>query len=266
MRPRLKRAGPRKCLEILALEGHAHATRAATTTGQLGGGHDQKVEAFLVENVVGDIVALVHHDGARLDAQRVGTVIPLLTSSSDRVAATAGDELDAVNAGGVLENLLEGVGVLLDVDLALGCALGQLENAQGAHDGGVNRELVDVDLSEDRVEVHECTAVRDIERKDLLDLATLGLPEDVLGEDIDGSSLGTLRDADSQSLVAEVQDVAALDVGGRIAAEPQRGLGVVRVILEDVLAVQGLAVTRDGIHTVQADAVADAGERVASGR
>ena len=35
------------------------------------------------------------------------------------------------------------------------------------------------------------------------------------------------------------------------------------MILEDVLAVQGLAVTRDGIHTVQADAVADAGERVA---
>ena len=49
---------------------------------------------------------------------------------------------------------------------------------------GVDRELIDVDLGEDRVEVHEGARDRDVEGQDALDLG-VGVPEDVLGHDVD---------------------------------------------------------------------------------
>ena len=50
-------------------------------------------------------------------------------------------------------------------------------------------------------------------------------------------------------------------VGG-VATVPQRGALVLGMILEDVLAEQGLAVTRDGVHVMQHDALADDRKRV----
>ena len=60
---------------------------------------------------------------------------------------------------------------------------------------------------------------------------------------VDGIGLGALGDADGQHMVVDVQDVAALDVEGVVAAgsTPARACEV-RMILEDVLAVDGLAV------------------------
>ena len=81
-----------------------------------------------------------------------------------------GDQLDLVDAGGVLQDVLEGVLDQADVHVARVLAGGQLVDAQGAHDGGVDRELIDVDLGEDRVEVHEGARDRDVEGQDALDL------------------------------------------------------------------------------------------------
>ena len=76
--------GSLKTLEVLAPEGHAHAARAAAAAGELGGGHDEKVQALLVQHVVGDGVAGVDADLAGLDAQGVGAVVPLLAGGRDR--------------------------------------------------------------------------------------------------------------------------------------------------------------------------------------
>ena len=73
-------------LNIFAPEGHAHAARAAAAAGELGGGHDEKVQALLVQHVVGDGVAGVDADLAGLDAQGVGAVVPLLALGRDAVA------------------------------------------------------------------------------------------------------------------------------------------------------------------------------------
>ncbi len=158
--------------------------------------------------------------------------------------------------------MLEGVLDQADVHVARVLAGGQLVDAQGAHDGGVDRELIDVDLGEDRVEVHEGARDRDIEGQDALDLG-VGVPEDVLGHDVDRGGLGALGDADGEGLLVDVQHVAALGVELAVAAEVQRDVLVVGVVLEDVLAVQGLAVAGDRVHAVEVDALADDRERVA---
>ena len=64
-------------------------------------------------------------------------------------------------------------------------------------------------------------------------------------------------------MLVDVEHVATLGVEGGIATEVQRDILVIGVILEDVLAVQGLAVTGDRVHTVQVHAGAHHGERVA---
>ena len=75
--------------------------------------------------------------------------------------------------------------------------------------------------------------------------------------------LGALGDADGEGLLVDVQHVAALGVELAVAAEVQRDVLVVGVVLEDVLAVQGLAVAGDRVHAVEVDALADDRERVA---
>ena len=64
-------------------------------------------------------------------------------------------------------------------------------------------------------------------------------------------------------VLVDVQHVAALGVELAVAAEVQRDVLVVGVVLEDVLAVQGLAVAGDRVHAVEVDALADDRERVA---
>ena len=119
-----------------------------------------------------------------------------------------------------------------------------------------------VNLGEDRVEVHEGARDGDVEGQDALDLG-VGVPEDVLGHDVDGGRLGALGDADGEGLLVDVQHVAALGVELAVAAEVQGDVLVVGVVLEDVLAVQGLAVAGDRVHAVEVDALADDRERVA---
>ena len=133
---------------------------AATAAGELGRGHDEQLHALLVQHVVGDGVALVDADLARGDGQRVGAVVPLLAGSRDRVAATAGDELHGVDAERRSEHVLERIGGLGDVDLAGVLARGELVHLEGAHDGGMDGELVDVDLREHGVEVSDEIAGR----------------------------------------------------------------------------------------------------------
>ena len=84
-----------------------------------------------------------------------------------------------------------------------------------------------------------------------------------MGNAVDGVGLGALGDADGQDVLVDVQDVAALNVERVVAAVVLRGALEVRVIREDVLAVDRLAVARDGIHAVDGHAVADHRERVA---
>ena len=80
---------------------------------------------------------------------------------------------------------------------------------------------------------------------------------------IDGVGLGALGDADGQHVLVDVQDVAALDVEGVVAIVVGRRAGEVRMILEDVVTVDGLAVARHRVHAVDGHAVADHRERVA---
>lgn len=61
----------------------------------------------------------------------------------------------------------------------------------------------------------------------------------------------------------DVQDVATLGVERAVTTVPERSVLVLRVIAEDVLAEQRLAVARHGEHVVQVDATADNGKRVA---
>ena len=110
--------------------------------------------------------------------------------------------------------------------------------------------------------MHEGAGVRDVERKDGLDGARR-IAEDVLRDGVDGIGLGALGNADGQHLVVDVEDVAALDVERVVAAVILGDVLEVRMVLEDVLAVDGLAVARDGVHAVDGHAVADHGEVVA---
>ncbi|MFR5091878.1 MAG: hypothetical protein ACLTDR_07545 [Adlercreutzia equolifaciens] len=84
-----------------------------------------------------------------------------------------------------------------------------------------------------------------------------------MGQLIDGIGLGALGDADGQHVLVDVQHVAALDVEGVLAAVVLRHVLEVGMIVEDVVAVDGLAVARGAVHAVDAHAVADHVERVA---
>ena len=123
-------------------------------------------------------------------------------------------------------------------------------------------ELVAIDLGEHRVEVHEGTGHRDVEGQDGVDRARL-VVEDVASDGVDGVGLGALGDADGQHVLVDVQDVAALDVEGHVAMVVLGRAGEVRMVLEDVVAVDGLAVARHRVHAVDGHAVADHRERVA---
>ena len=84
-----------------------------------------------------------------------------------------------------------------------------------------------------------------------------------MGEGIDGVGLGALGDADGQHVLVDVQDVAALDVEGVVAAVVARRAGEIGMVAVDVVAVDGLAVARHGVHAVDGHAVADVREGVA---
>ena len=130
--------------------------------GQLGGRDDDEVEALVAQHLVRDVVALVHHDLARGDAQRVRAVVPLLALGRDAVAAATGDELDGMTDVG-LQDALQRAVHFLDLDSL--ARSGDLEDGQRAHDAGMDGELVRVDLREHGVEVHEGAGVRDVERQ-----------------------------------------------------------------------------------------------------
>ena len=84
-----------------------------------------------------------------------------------------------------------------------------------------------------------------------------------MGDAVDGVGLGALGDADGQHVLVDVEDVTALDVEGVVAAVVLRGALEIRVVVEDVLAVDGLTVAGDGVHAVDGNAVADHREGVA---
>ena len=110
--------------------------------------------------------------------------------------------------------------------------------------------------------MHHRAVVRDVERQDGLDRAGLVL-EDVLRDGVDGVGLSALGNADGQHLVVDVEDVAALDVERVVAAVVLGNIREVRMVSEDVLGVDRLAVARDGVHAVDGHAVADGRERIA---
>ena len=123
-------------------------------------------------------------------------------------------------------------------------------------------ELVVVDLGEHGVQVHEGAGHRDVEGQDGVDGGRL-VAEHVVGQLVDGVGLGALRDADGEHVLVDVQHVAALDVEGVLAAVVLRHVLEIRMIVEDVGAVDGLAVARLAVHAVDAHAVADHVERIA---
>ena len=142
-------------------------------------------------------------------------------------------------------------------------ARGDFEHLKGPKDARVHRELIHIDLGEHGVQMHERAAVGDVEGQNGLD-GGLFAGEDVAGNHVDGVRLGALGNANGQHLVVQVQNVAALNVEGVVTVEELRHMALeIGVVVEDVFRIDGLAVAGDGIHAVQADAVADGGERVA---
>src|SRR5690242_6106093 len=63
----------------LALDGAAHAARAAPAPAQLAAGDLDHLDALLAQMGVGGRVALVGDDDTRLHGEHVAAVVPLLT-------------------------------------------------------------------------------------------------------------------------------------------------------------------------------------------
>ena len=119
--------------DLVPPQGHAHAPGAAPAPGQLGAGHFQHPDAAVLQDLVGDIVPVVHHHHAGGDAQGVGPVVPLLPLGGDLAAAAAADQLHPVQTQIARQHLLQGAADLPGGELALSPAR-QLEDPQGAQD------------------------------------------------------------------------------------------------------------------------------------
>ena len=126
----------------------------------------------------------------------------------------------------------------------------------------MHREFVHVHLGEHGIQMHERPGAGDFKSQHRVDLGAL-VGEDGRCQLLDGLRLSPLGDTHSQHPAAQVQDVPALDPEILVRRIVQRHLpGVVRMMPQHIVAVQGLPVAGGREHMVQAHAPADAGEGV----
>ena len=150
------------------------------------------------------------------------------------------------------QHLLQGAADLPGGELPLSPAR-QLEDPQGAQDPRMHREFVHVHLGEHGIQMHERPGAGDFKSQHRVDLGAL------VGED----GRCQLPDGLLYFTAAQVQDVPALDPEILVRRIVQRHLpGVVRMMPQHIVAVQGLPVAGVREHMVQAHASADAGEGV----
>ena len=252
-----------KGLQFISDQRHGHAPGAAAAAGELRRGDLQHFNAPVPQDGVGDVVALIDHDLARGDAEGVGAVVPLLPGRRDHVPAAAGDELHPVHPQGLGQDGGE-LGVdAPDTEAALvRRPRGQLIDREGAKNGRVDGELVPVDLGEDRVQVHEGTAVGNVKGQHPPEAAA-GVPEEAPGGGFDAVGAGALGDADGQGIFCQHQHVAALQTAVEVPVivagdQPRK----VRVIAEEIIGIQGLPPPGGVAHPVEEHALAHGGEGI----
>ena len=127
----------------------------------------------------------------------------------------------------------------------------------------MDQEFIPVDLGQHRVQVHKGPGAGNVKGQNPPDLGRL-VEENILGQPLHGLGHGALGNAHGDGLGTEIQDVAALQgkrlvrgiIEGHLACK-------IRVIAQEILAVDRLAVAGDGIHVVQRHAPADRGKGVA---
>ena len=123
-------------------------------------------------------------------------------------------------------------------------------------------ELVPVDLGEDCVQVHEGTAVGDIESQHPSEAAAR-VPEETSGGGFDAVGTGALGNADGERVLCEHQHVAALQAAVEVPVivagdQPRK----VRVIAEEIVGVQSLPPAGGVAHPVEEHALAHGGEGI----
>ena len=127
----------------------------------------------------------------------------------------------------------------------------------------MDQEFIPVDLGQHRVQVHKGPGTGNVKGQDPPDLCRL-VAENILGQPLYGLGHGALGNAYGDGLGAEIQNVAALQGEGLVRGIIEGHLArKLRVVMEKIVAVDGLAAAGDGIHMVQRHAPADGGEGVA---
>ena len=155
-----------------------------------------------------------------------------------------------------LENMLQGALELLDMHLPLRIALGQAVGTKRLVDAGIDRELIAIDLRANGVEMHVGIAVRNLDGIDVLDFGLIRTPEHILGELIDGRSLGTLGNTDGERLGVDVENIAALDMPLAIVVVPDGATGVIGMVAEHRFVEDYLAIALIPVHAVHGSALA----------
>ena len=125
----------------------------------------------------------------------------------------------------------------------------------------MDHELVHIHLGHHRIQVHKGPLAGDAHGQDGPDLG-FRTAEHVPCQLLNGLRHGPLGDAHCQDGLRQVHHVAALQGVGRVRRVVERRSGILRMMLQDIRAIQGFPAAGSGIHPVQCHAAAYRGEGI----
>ena len=154
------------------------------------------------QDLICDMVAVIHDYAARTDTQRIGAVVPLLALRRDRALASAADEAHMILMQIVCQHLLRAADHFLDMQLSAGSRR-DLIDMQSVQNAGMHREGIGVNLGQDRVQMHEGTTVGNVKDQNGVHTAILRVKK-VVRQQLNGFWLRALRYADRNDLRAQI--------------------------------------------------------------
>ena len=153
--------------------------------------------------------------------------------------------------------------MLFNLHIVIGSILRNCKYLQGSHDSRVNGKRIGVNLREHGIQVHERTAYRDIESQNGFDLVSFVLIEHLHCQILDGFRLCSLRHSNEQKLLIYVEHISTFDVEVVVTSIQIRYVsGIIRMIFEDIICVNGLTISCYREHSVDDSTVSYRSKRV----
>lgn len=108
------------------------------------------MDSTALQNLVSNVVSVVHHHNSGRNAEGIGTIVPLFPLGSNVVAATARNQLAAINLQITAKHIFQRFLQFPD-GIFPSCSALYLKNTKRLQNLRVNQKLIPVNLSKHRI-------------------------------------------------------------------------------------------------------------------